>query len=366
MTILLLQLDGRFPNLALMRAAAHHRAAGDDVELRVAGNNLSIQPRLGDPDWTRVYASAIFERSLPLAEAVSSIWPAAVLGGSGIYPERTLAHVGISPDGPVDYRDYPTWRMSLGFSQRGCRLRCPFCVVPRAEGAVRPVNTIRGIWRGAPWPRQVVLLDNDFFGNPQWPARVREAVDGHFSICLTQGVNVRTITDDAAAALAEMDCRDNRFREKRVYTAFDNGRDERRFRAGIKRLIDAGVAPRSIFVYMLIGYWPGESHGDRDRRRAVVRELGAKPYPMPFRRTDELVAYQRWVIGGYDTGIPWPEWQQAGGRPERLTRQRPPRDLLDACRAQPTSTRTLTSASTGHPPRTDARPTATEPRRPPA
>ena len=32
--VLLWHLDGRLPNLALMRIAAHHRALGDTVELR--------------------------------------------------------------------------------------------------------------------------------------------------------------------------------------------------------------------------------------------------------------------------------------------------------------------------------------------
>ena len=32
--VLVWHLDGRLPNLALMRLAAHHRALGDTVELR--------------------------------------------------------------------------------------------------------------------------------------------------------------------------------------------------------------------------------------------------------------------------------------------------------------------------------------------
>jgi len=33
MKALLFQLDGKIPNLAMMRIAAHHRALGDDVGL---------------------------------------------------------------------------------------------------------------------------------------------------------------------------------------------------------------------------------------------------------------------------------------------------------------------------------------------
>ena len=73
-------------------------------------------------------------------------------------------------------------------------------------------------------------------------------------------------------------------------------------------------------VYMLIGYWSGESHDDRDYRRRRLREFGALPYPMPFERTPELVGFQRWVIGGYDKGIGWTEWSAARWQPRRLTR----------------------------------------------
>lgn len=47
--VLLLQLDGKLPNLALMRLAAHHRAQGDAVTLRRAANVASVQRQLGEP-----------------------------------------------------------------------------------------------------------------------------------------------------------------------------------------------------------------------------------------------------------------------------------------------------------------------------
>ena len=64
----------------------------------------------------------------------------------------TLAHVGIPETGPLDYTLYPEYLHSIGFTQRGCRLHCPFCVVPRKEGRVQPVATIAAIWRGDPGP----------------------------------------------------------------------------------------------------------------------------------------------------------------------------------------------------------------------
>jgi hypothetical protein len=61
MNVLLLQLDGKGVNLALMRLAAHHRGLGDSVELRRAMRVSTVERQLGD-DFDRVYASAIFTR----------------------------------------------------------------------------------------------------------------------------------------------------------------------------------------------------------------------------------------------------------------------------------------------------------------
>lgn len=76
-----------------------------------------------------------------------------------------------------------------------------------------------------------------------------------------------------------------------------------------------------IMVYMLIGYWPGETDADRVYRQAKLRDFGCRPYPMPFTRTPELVGFQRWVIGAYDKRITWAEWRAAGYRPENCERE---------------------------------------------
>jgi hypothetical protein len=46
--VLLLQLDGKQPNIALMRVAAHHRTLGHSVELRKAGNSATVERQLWD------------------------------------------------------------------------------------------------------------------------------------------------------------------------------------------------------------------------------------------------------------------------------------------------------------------------------
>lgn len=311
-----MQMDGKLPNLALMRISAHHKALGDEVTLRRVPTVSAVEPELGDA-FDRVYASAIFERTRPVVERLLEVRPDAVVGGTGWDMIRTLEDVGITTK-DQDYGIYPNFRPSIGFTQRGCRLRCEFCVVPRKEGAAREEQSIASLWRGAPHPREILLLDNDFFGVAGWRDRIEELRAGEFKVCFSQGINARMISDEAANAIGSVDYRDDSFKVRRIYTAWDNRKDESVLFRGLDRLAAAGVKPDHVMVYTLIGYWAGETHEDRDYRRRRLREWGARPYPMPYVRTQELVAFQRWVIGAYDKRVTWDEWSRAGGQPRKL------------------------------------------------
>ncbi len=313
MKVLLFQLDGKIPNIALMRISSHHRAQGDHVELRWTAN-----PRreLWDkPD--RVYGSAIFTKTEPAVSQLKDEFPNSIVGGTGVDVSSSLESHGISTL-DQDYSLYPRWRQSIGFTQRGCRLRCSFCVVPRKEGAMRTERTIPEIWRGDPWPRELILLDNDFFGQPTWRERIQEIRDGGFRVSFNQGINARFLTDETAEAVASVDYRADDMRCRRIYTAWDNRKDEERLFAGLNLLVKHGVKPVHIMVYMLIGYWKGETDDDRLYRQKRLREFGCMPYPMPYVRSRELVGFQRWVVGAYDKRIPWRDWKAAGYRPENL------------------------------------------------
>jgi hypothetical protein len=316
MKVLLMQLDGKIPNIALMRIAAHHRNFGDSIEFRWGRNIENCRRSLFDePD--RVYASCIFERTRLHAEEVRTYFSEAVIGGTGWDPASSLESVGITTR-QQDYSLYPQWQQSIGFTQRGCRLKCPFCVVPTKEGRIREELTITELWRGDPWPRELILLDNDFFGQPHWRNRISEMRDGGFKVSFNQGINARFLDDETAAAIASVDYRDDQMKTKRIYTAWDNRKDEDRLFDGLNALVRHGVKPDHIMVYILLGYWPWSDLSDWEYRRARLREFGCRPYPMPYERTRQAVGFQRWCIGAYDKRISWTDWEAANYRPEQL------------------------------------------------
>ena len=78
MHVLLIQVDGKLPNLALMKLAHWYRSQGQTVTL--------IRRRrrdLFDPHYDKVYASAIFSDSEKFFPQISSDWPNAIFGGTG-------------------------------------------------------------------------------------------------------------------------------------------------------------------------------------------------------------------------------------------------------------------------------------------
>jgi hypothetical protein len=317
------QLDGKLPNLALMRLSAFHRARSDEVHF-----SRSPYRSPTEPCYDRVYGSAIFSFTANHVERFKSEFPGAIVGGTWNPAERITVEEVIGDFDGLDYSLWPDFGASLGFTQRGCRLKCGFCVVPRKEGKPRTVATVPQIWRGKPWPRHLHLLDNDFFGQPeeQWQARIAEIRGGRFRVCFNQGINVRAITPEAAAALASVDYRDDQFKARRLYSAWDNIGDEKVFFRGVDILADAGIPPSHLMAYMLVGYDRRETWESVLYRFHKMAGLGIRPFPMIFgnrRRglpggdidgdlaSKTLAQFQRWAVRRLYTVVPFAEYDKS-------------------------------------------------------
>ena len=312
--IRLTQIDGKLPNLALMKLASWHRTRGDEIVFtREAHRDLF------EDDYDRVYGSSIFTFSAPKIERFLASWPDAILGGTGTGSALTVEDIAGEHRG-YDYSLYPAFTPSIGFTQRGCRLSCKFCVVPAKEGKARAVSTVADIWRGPGHQKKLHLLDNDFFGQPEadWRTRIAEIKGGGFKVCFNQGINVRHIDEVSAAALASVEYRDDDFKERRLYTAWDNLKDEDIFFRGVDILEAAGVPAKHLRAYMLVGF---DKHETWDRiwhrfNRMVEREI--EPFPMVYdcRAADpqcyrELKQFQRWVVTGLYRAVPWSEYDSS-------------------------------------------------------
>jgi hypothetical protein len=316
MIVRVTQIDGELPNLALMSLAAWHRAEGDRVEVR-----RSFTKELDEPRYDRVYGSAIFTKSRPAADLLRSQFPPEItmIGGTGVDPDiGPNLHVGLIVPQQftgLDYSLAPDFTASLGFTQRGCRFKCKFCVVPGKEGRPQPDRSIAQIWRGPGHPRKLHLLDNDFFGNPLWRDRIEEIKDGGFRVCINQGVNVRIINDAAAAALASIEYRDQHFQRRRLYTAWDQIGDERVFFRGVDRLEANGIPPRHLMAYMLVGFDERETWEAIWHRFHAMVDRGIRPYVMPYQPAQsqvpeaQLLAFERWCNLGLYRFTPWAEYR---------------------------------------------------------
>ncbi len=294
MNIRITQLDGSLPNLALMKLAHWHKSLGDTVTV-----TRDIERQEDEPEYQRVYGSAIFKFSQIRVMSFQQEWPGAIIGGTGTTSVQTVEELIGEEYEHYDYEGWSDVDYSIGFLERGCRLSCKFCVVPKKEGRPRSVNTVADLWRGDPHPRKLHILDNDFFGNPEWRDRIKEIRDGKFRVCLSQGINTRLIDDEAAEALASIQYRNTKFNERKLYTAWDNLKDEGVFFKGVDRLEKAGIPPKHLMVYMLVGYDKNETWERLWYRFNRMVERGIEPFPMVFDRSrKDLCAFQRWVNTG--------------------------------------------------------------------
>jgi len=321
-TVRLTQLDGKLPNLALMRLSSWHKAQGDVVHFQRGALRL-----LDEPKYDIVYGSAIFKFSAEKIERFKREFPDAIIGGTGSGNLQTVEEViGDWPD--LDYSHWPDFTASLGFTQRGCRLSCKFCVVPTKEGKPRHESTVVNIWRGDGHPKNIHLLDNDFFGGPDWQRRIDEIREGGFRVCFSQGINVRAVTPEVAQALASIQYRDNSFTSRRLYTAWDNLKDEAVFFKGVDILDAHGIPPTHLMAYMLVGFDKNETWERIHRRFGLMVERGIRPYPMVFDLTrKDLKRFQRWAVTGLYRAVRWEDYDPSAKK--RMFRSEAQPDMFE-------------------------------------
>lgn len=242
-----------FPNLALMKLSAWHKAQGDSVEW--------WNPLL---PYDRVYSSKVFTFTPENPYLPENT----IKGGTGygILDELPPEVDAMYPD----YSIYPKCDHAIGFLTRGCIRKCPWCIVPKKEGKIRPYRTWQEIKR--PDSRDIVFMDNNVLAH-EWGLKQIEDMGGkNVRVDFNQGLDARLITDDVARMLSRL----RWINYIRMSADTDAMLDV--VLTAIDRLGKYGVKPYRVFVYVLI-----QDVESGERRAIALREVGANPFAQPYR-----------------------------------------------------------------------------------
>lgn len=274
MKIGLIDVDGHnFPNLAVMKISAYHKARGDHVEW---WDGLKC--------YDLVYKSKVFTDEYSPDECAVIRADKVIRGGTGYdlhnrLPEE-IEHIY------PDYSIYPKYQEAYGFLTRGCPRSCPFCIVAQKEGlASRHVADLSEFWRGQ---KVIKLLDPNILACPDHERLLRQLADSGAWVDFTQGLDIRLTTPENIKLFSGI-------KTKMLHFAWDNPDEDlidkfKQFNRHSK-IMDY----RKKSVYVLTNF---NSSLNQDLYRIdTLRGLGFDPYVMIYDKPSapqEIKDLQRW------------------------------------------------------------------------
>ncbi len=262
MKIGLIDIEPKVVNTALMQIAYHHKEQGDVVEWATP---------LCYEQYDELYCSSLFDYT-----PKNTIPARTVRGGTGFDLTTTLAF-----DCEYDYSIYPACNYSIQWFSRGCIRKCPFCLVHKKEGDIKPVRPKNGNPNGG----YIVVQDNNFFASPLWRESIQSLKWASQPVDFAGGIDARIMTKEMCDSLNALK------HVKQIKMAWDNPKDRlgKKFAEIVKY-----IKPYKIMVYVLIGYW---STPEEDFFRIeTLRKLKIDPFVMPYNKKDYYQKrFARWV-----------------------------------------------------------------------
>ena len=281
MKVLLVDVDSKIPNLALMKISAWHKSQGDETGFAIE-----------NPDM--VYISCVFKKNADQARGISKFYPDAEIdiGGSGIDLKKELPEF-IEETKP-NYDLYPS-TYSQGYTSRGCPRKCPFCVVPEKEGMIREVQH-PSEFHDSRFDTCMIMDNNLFATSNEWQKSVFSwFIDNKIKMLSPQGWDIRLLTMERAKLLKTIR------HAGQIHFAWDNLKDEQAVRKGIALLETTGFdLKHRISFYVLAGY---NTTFEQDLYRCeTLKNLGVQAFVMPYKKTKAISALARWA------NRPWLFW----------------------------------------------------------
>ena len=289
MRIGLIDVDGhRFPNLALMRISAYHKALGDQVEWWWSDFI----------HYDRVYMSKVFSASYSQEIPEPMNADLVIKGGTGYaisidggverFDESKHKELPAEIEAmPPDYSIYPQYNFAVSMTSRGCPRNCHFCHVTQKEGrwSVK-VADVNKFWQGQ---KEIKVLDANITACRNKGDLLDQYARTGAEINYTQGLDIRFLTDGDIEIL-------NRTNLKNAHFAWDNPKDD------LKELFKWYAAkaknkPKGSYgtVYVLTNF---DSTIEEDLYRIeTLRSLNYDPYVMIYDKPNapnEIKHLQRW------------------------------------------------------------------------
>jgi hypothetical protein len=275
MKVGLIKVDGKFPNLALMKLSAFHKKQGDDITII----------DLSTFEFDKLYGSQIF------------------MGGSGYdlvakLPEE-IEH--IRPDYDLFNKDF-----SMGFTSRGCIRDCKFCIVRAKEGFIKE-HAQFGEFVDDRF-NKVLIMDSNFMASPKCIGKLKTIIAKKWKVCFTQGIDVRLMTEEKAALLSRVKYYSWKFSERRLYIAWDHVENSEEILKGIGIML-GHIPAIHVMCYVLVGF-------DTDHTQDMFRiqrliDLGIKPFVMIYnnRRDNPTIRHlARWVNQRFYEFVTWEDY----------------------------------------------------------
>ena len=216
----------RFPNLVCEKISAYWKEKGAEVELKLDYDNLE--------EYDAVYISKVFtDTPVPRwieegidRENVKTDLPSNIhVGGTGFFFAKAPNLIDEIEHHMPDYHLYDDWinnelvkaeektiseneefdktaflaqfreyqEYSIGFMTRGCFRKCPFCVNQKYDHVFNhsPLEEFFDKSR-----KKICLLDDNFFGCPNWKEMLQQLIDTKRPFKFKQGLDERLLTQE--------------------------------------------------------------------------------------------------------------------------------------------------------------------------
>jgi len=212
-SILLIDVDSKLPNLALMKLSRYYK--------RKRWSVVKVRPDIKTTHAEKMFASVIFNKSQSFQkfnQLKDDYGDRLTIGGSGVSITKRLPKTieNLQPD----YSLYPELDdRAIGFLTRGCPKKCEFCIVPVKEGKTHQVSDLDDLLQNR---SKVILLDDNILSHPNADQLLEEMAQKNISVNFTQSLDLLLITKNRARILRRIKCQNTKFTRNNYYFSLNN------------------------------------------------------------------------------------------------------------------------------------------------